>query len=334
MFSLLTQALLWLLVLTFLWYILQRVVPKNYLAVLGFATLLLALILPFFYPADPLSGSAWSILSLPLKPLGLSLLLLLLGTKDVWAVAGRKDGKKVVNSPLVMWALIILLLSSNPWIARYIERQVASAGVPPARVCNAPASVRVANTIVLLGRGVTEAYQPYGTQLSQIDTNERVLAAVGEYREQVRVGVRPLMIVSAGQLSVGTTNQNETEYIRTMLTDMGIPEVTQSNSVSIYESAVNTKRILTGRGLSQNERVVVVASPVDVGRAQLTFEKQGLTAIPSASNLEAIICDTTPRRLTLADFIPSAEALLRSTRAVNEFFTLIYYFMRGWLILR
>ena len=331
MFSLLTQALLWLLVLTFLWYVLQRLVPKNYLAVLGFATLLLALILPFFYPADPLSGSAWSILSLPLKPLGLSLLLLLLGTKDVGGVTGRKDGKKVVNSTLVMWAFVILLLTSNPWISRYLERQVVSAGVSAARFCNAPATLRTAGTVVLLGRGVTEAYQPYGTQIPQIDTNERILAAAAEYRQQARFGVRPLVIVSAGKLAVGTSEQTETEYMTTMLAGMGVPEVTEYNSVSVHDSAVNVRRILNERRVSLNERVVVVASAIDVGRAQLTFQKQGLNAIPSASNLEEIICDPAQRRLTLADFMPSAEALLRSTRAVNEFFTLIYYFMRGWL---
>lgn len=318
MFSLLTQALLWLLVLTFLWYVLQRLVPKNYLAVLGFVILVLALILPFFYPAAPLSGSAWSVLSLPLKPLGLSLLLLLLS----------KKGKK---ANLVIWAMVILVLSSNPWISRYLERQVASAGVSTAQLCNAPASVRTAGTVVLLGRGVTEAYQPYGTQIPQVDTNERILAAAAEYRQQARFGVRPLMIVSAGKQAVGTTKQTETEYIRTMLGNMGVPEVTEYNSVSVHDSAVNIKRILNERRVNQNDRVVVVASPIDVGRAQLTYQKQGLNAISSASNLEEIICDPAQRLLTLADFIPSAEALLRSTRAINEFFTLIYYFMRGWL---
>ncbi|MBD2040643.1 YdcF family protein [Microcoleus sp. FACHB-672] len=331
MFSLLTQALLWLLLLTFLWYILQRVVPKNYLAVLGYAVLLLALIMPFFYPADPLSGSAWSILSLPLKPLSLSLLLLLLGTSDVWA-GGLKDGKKVVKPNLVIWALVILLLSSNPWISRYLERQVISAGVQPAQVCQTTTTTQIAGTIVVLGRGVTEAYQPAGTQIPQIDTNERIMEAVEQQQQQVSLGNRPLTIVSAGKLVVGTRNQTETEYIETRLANMNVSPITEYSSVSVHDTAVNLKRVSNNQG-NVNNRVIVVASAIDVGRAQLTFQKQGVTTIPRASNLQEIICDQRQRRLALADFIPSVEALLRSTRAINEFFALLYYFMRGWLTL-
>ena len=37
------------------------------------------------------------------------------------------------------------------------------------------------------------------------------------------------------------------------------------------------------------------------------------------------------RHITGADFAPSAEALLLTTRVLDEYFQTFYYFLRGWL---
>jgi uncharacterized SAM-binding protein YcdF (DUF218 family) len=372
MFPPLAQVVLWVLIALLLWYLLVQVAPRDSAFWFVRVTVAITLIAAFFSPADPFSQFAWGLLSLPLKPLGLSVVLLIAACRQyLWVESQPKTGKmivrtvnseerkpekvifrtvkseerkpgkaifKTVKSELVFAAVLILLVSSNPWIALQLEHTVSRQGLERWAICpqdaGEPKPAQKAGAIVVLGRTVTQPGLRYGTQMQVADTSERILAAFQQYRQQRDLGNRPLVIVSAGMRSVGGARRTEADATLRLLEKLGLPDVRfEDNSFDIYSSALEVKKILTQEGLDPKERIILVASTLDVGRAKLTFEKLGLEVIPNSIDLYERVCQAFRHRVLFADFVPSAQALMRSERSVNEFFTLIYYFLRGWLAL-
>ena len=112
---LLTRLLLWALIGLILWYLLVRFIPKAYLTWFGGFVLLALIVLIFARPQSEELGVAWQILSLPLKPLGLVLFLLL---------ASFRGGWKKVDYQQVTAATVILLLCSLPIFAALLAGQL------------------------------------------------------------------------------------------------------------------------------------------------------------------------------------------------------------------
>ncbi len=324
MFALLTQILLWLLIVVLVWYMLQKAVPKDYLLWLGRILILTCLVLAFFNPSDPIVGAAWLILSFPLKPLGLVLVLLF---SSVSQGVKKVDGRKVVI------ALLVLFFCSSPWLSLEAERRMIRGSLASDNICPVPGTATTprVGTIVVLGEGISNTYLPYGRQLDFADTSDRALAAAEQYRQQLTLGNNPLVIVSPGGPSEDARNVAAND-IATQLAQLNVNNIRRdSRSRNVYQAAVEIKRILTQERPGLGNRVLLVASSIDVGRAKLTFENQGLEAIPNAVDLYAKACEPVQGTGSIGDFIPNAEALVRTTKAVDEFFSLIYYFLRGWI---
>jgi hypothetical protein len=113
MFLLLTQVLLWLLVTVILYNLLLKVIPRTYLTLLGGLFLFAIIVLAFFFPNERLVATAWSILSFPLKPVGATILLLIVALNQ-----GLKKRNQVVA------ALLILLISSTPFLSTLLARSL------------------------------------------------------------------------------------------------------------------------------------------------------------------------------------------------------------------
>lgn len=124
MFQLLSRVLLWLLIAVVGYSLFQRIYPASSFiskVVLGF--LAVVLILAFLNPAEPAVNSLWRFLSFPLKPLGASVLMLIIAATKI-----QKDGG--ISKPggyLLGWSLIVLLLSSTPVIAYFLVRSPVAA---------------------------------------------------------------------------------------------------------------------------------------------------------------------------------------------------------------
>lgn len=370
MFPLQAQVLLWLLIAFLLWYLLWQAAPRDSAFWFVRVTVALTLIAAFFSPADPFSQFAWGLLSLPLKPLGLSAVLLIVACRQyLWVESlpktrkvivrtvnseerkpgkiifrtvkseERKPGKeivKTVKSELVFAAVLILLVSSNPWIALQLEGTVSWLGLDRSAICpedgGEPKPTQKAGAIVVLGRTVTQPGLRYGTQIQVADTSERILAAFEQYRQQRALGNRPLVIVSAGMGSVGGARRTEADATLRLLQKLGLQDIRfDDSSFDIHSSALEVKKILTQEAPDPKQPIILVASTLDLGRAKLTFQRLGLEVIPSSLDLYERLCEPSRHRVLFADFVPSAQALMRSERSINEFFTLIYYFLRGWL---
>ena len=114
MFNSLSRVLLWLLVGTFLYFVIRSLTAKEtFLGKVVVIILLVFLLLAFILPTNGFVASIWSVLSFPLKPLGASILLLFFATQK------RKD---ILGRNLIVGAIIILLLSSVPAFAYFMTR--------------------------------------------------------------------------------------------------------------------------------------------------------------------------------------------------------------------
>jgi uncharacterized SAM-binding protein YcdF (DUF218 family) len=333
MFLLLTQVLLWLLVTVILYNLLVKVIPKTYLTLLGGLFLFAIIVLAFFFPGERLVSTAWSVLSFPLKPVGATILLLSVALNQ-----GLKKRNQVVA------ALMILLISSTPFFSTLLARSLELGEVSPtARTVRdgtaaAPAAqTQTAGAIVLLGQGTTQANLPPRTQVQLTDTGNRILYAAQVYRQQQSLGASPIVIASAGPREEAQGNRNqaaEANDIATLLTQLGVPReriVTEAKSSDLRTSATEVKSILSRRGIG-GTRVIVITSGYNSRLARLTYSNAGINVISRPTNFFAVQPGTRENfNLSIKSFIPSVEALGISTRIVDEFFTTIYYYLRGWL---
>lgn len=343
MFVLLTRILLWLIVTGVIYLVLLQLLPRKVLTAFGTVGLLFVVILAFLNPNDELVMEAWQVLSLPLTPLGMSLLLILIGLTLI-----SEDRIKPPGRLLIIIALLILLVSSLPFItyqlAQAMEQEVITLQQRRQEVCAedcpvplTPTGVRQPSAIALIGKGTTEANLPYRTQIQLTDTGDRVVYTAQLYQQQRAIGRNPLVIVSAGPRSNLTGDEDqriEARDIALLLQQLGVdPQqiLPEPEGVDLRTSAVEIQDILSRRGLA-NQPIFVVTSALNARRTSLTFRNVGLQAIIRPTDFYTFQAGAEPeRRFGVNDFVPSAKALYLTTRMVKEYLATMYYFLRGWL---
>jgi uncharacterized SAM-binding protein YcdF (DUF218 family) len=313
MFLLLTQVLLWLLITVIIYNLLLKVIPRAYLTLLGGFLLFAIIVLAFFFPNESLVRTAWSVLSFPLKPVGATIVLL---------AAALNQGLK--NRNLIVAALMILLLSSIPFISTVLARPLELGEVP--RVATVGTATPAAGAIVVLGQGTTQPSLPPRPQIQLTDEgSNRIRRAAQLYQEQVNAGNQPVVIASAGP---------EANNVASVLTQFGVPQgqiIVESRSQDLRTSAEQVNGILTSRAIG-GRPVFLVTSAINSRRARLAFSQVGLNVVTQPANFVSTEPGTREaRNITIQSFIPSVDALSVSTRILEEFYTTIYYSLRGWL---
>jgi uncharacterized SAM-binding protein YcdF (DUF218 family) len=94
---------------------------------------------------------------------------------------------------------------------------------------------------------------------------------------------------------------------------------------------VNVRKILDSRGIRQ---VLLVTSAMHMPRSLLIFKRQKNAAIPAPTDFLVTADDLqqhNPPQATLLNFLPDADRLQQTTRALKEYFGLVVYRLRGWL---
>ncbi|MEH2055838.1 MAG: hypothetical protein V7K97_06655 [Nostoc sp.] len=148
MFLLLSRVLLWLLIGTIVYSLFQRFYPSGTFVGRTILVVILVIVaLSFLNPSEPAVASLWRMLSFPLKPLGASVLLMILAAQKIKGGGIEKPGGFLIG-----WALTILLLASTPAVAYFLYRAPlgAMAGNTPVATA-APTS----GTLVALGQQTT-----------------------------------------------------------------------------------------------------------------------------------------------------------------------------------
>jgi uncharacterized SAM-binding protein YcdF (DUF218 family) len=331
MFELLTRILLWLLIFGAIWYVFVQFIPRVYLTWLGGLLVAGFIILAFFDPTDRTVGIVWNLLSLPLRPLGLTILLLLIALRE---------GIKKTAGNLVLAALLVLLLSSTPIIAYWLTNQteqtvfqsIQAQGDRPAD----PATVRA---IIVMGDSSNPSYSTR-VQVNSAQAGfgaaetSRLLYTAQLYREQADQGNSPLVIVSAGPPRQANDN-SESQAIAEILAERGVPSdrvLVETTGTTIRSSAVEVERLLRDRGFQSGDDVIVVSSALNIRRATSTFAQLGVDAIPRPTDRYGFQAEPSERLLLLEDLVPTVDALVLTTRVFEEYLASIYYFLRGWLV--
>lgn len=346
---LLTRLLLWALIGLILWYLLVRFIPKAYLTWFGGFVLLALIVLIFARPQSEELGVAWQILSLPLKPLGLVLFLLL---------ASFRGGWKKVDYQQVTAATVILLLCSLPifaaLLAGQLERSVFVAAQLQRSACQDICPVDLAppsnpiGAIVTLNEGITHIDQ-WTDPLSQINQSPNgilvtpqvasLLYTAQVYLDQVELtGNRPLVIVTGGppQSQRSADSIDESDRIQDFLVRNGVPsEQIQviSTGNNVRSTVLEAERILGDRAAEGfRQRIIAIAPAITMRRVGLAFYRRGIQTVARPSDYYVFAVPEPQGAINrLASLIPSAEALALTTRATNEYLLSIYYFLRDWL---
>lgn len=279
------------------------------------------LILAFFAPDTPVGAAIFGLVAFFFKPLGFSLTLLVIASALITNGGIRNPAPR-----MILAALLVLILSSMPvvayWFAEQAERDAAARTV----CCDETAAA-----IVLLGKGTTQPHIPNRVGIQLTDTGNRLPYAAVLYSKKVA----PMVIVTAGPRRELEGYVGEAKDIETLLANnMGVPRssiVLDNNGSNIRTSAQEVRKILDSRGAGR--KVILVTSAMQMRRASLTFAHMGMQVIPRATDFytfQPTAGGTSRLRLDAGDFLPSAEALVTTTRVFDEYFGSVYYYLRGW----
>lgn len=338
MFELLTQILLLVGLFFLIRFVLLQFIPRNVLTWIGGIVLILVLLLALLEPTNRTIGIAWSILSFPLRPLGLALVLL---------GSSLRLGVKKADGNQVLAALLVLLITSLPITAYLLTAQTEQRSVIEAidRREDTTAEIGAVQAIVVTGDGtlptdpsyrirtqINNATQGFGTSLAS-----RLAFTSELYQQQVARGNEPLVIVSGGPLPDDSQGgvSNVTESISSQLSDFGVPRdvvVVEPNAVGARESAIETQRIFAETGFQGPARIILVAPALSIRRATSAFQKLNFDVIPRPTDFYVFQLQGGLRLAAITDLIPSVEALVITTRVIEEYLATVYYFMRGWLV--
>lgn len=246
-----------------------------------------------------------------LYPLGLVVWL------SLGALLAQIRGKPGWARGLQLAALALLWLAATPRFSVWLRAPLEQRN-PPLSVASTP----TAEAILVLGGGMGTADPPRLTP----DLNaagDRILQAARLYQ----AGKAPLVVVSGGGSPLLGSGGPEAPAMAALLQEWGVPAKAirlESRSLTTRENAVNSARLLARLGI---HRVLLVTSALHMPRALASVRAVGVEAMPAPTDFEV----TRVRSRTLLDWLPDAEALVGTTRAIKEYLGLLYYRYQGWV---
>ena len=256
------------------------------------------------------------LLPLFVYPAGLATLLLV-----VALVAGRR---KWLQRGCIAGALALIFVFGNHWVALRLLASLEWQHLPQGELPGAQA-------IVLLGGGTRPQLPP--RPMSEIsEAGDRMVYAARLHQE----GKAPIIVATGGFIEFFGATVPETEAMAELLTQLGVPDAAilrESKAQNTYENGVLVRELLEPRGIKQ---ILLVTSALHMPRSVAIFERQGFEVIPAPTDF--LVTWGEPGRTVepslggeLIRWIPTAENLDFSTRALREYIGMVVYRARGWL---
>ena len=280
------------------------------------------LFLAFFAPDTEVGAAIFGLIAFFFTPLGFSITLLVIASALITNGGIRNPAPR-----MILAALLVLILSSLPVVAYWFADQAERDAAARTTVC----CDETAAAIVLLGKGTTSPHIANQGSIQLTDTGNRLPYAAVLYKKQLA----PLLIVTAGPRPELEGSVGEAKDIETLLANnMGVPRnsiVLEGNGRNIRTSAQEVRKILDSRGVGR--KVILVTSAIQMRRASLAFANMGIQVIPRATDFysyQPTAGGKTRLRLDAGKFLPSAEALVTTTKVFDEYFGSFYYYLRGW----
>ena len=242
------------------------------------------------------------ILPLIVLPLGLSLILLLVGLLGRWRWL-------VVTAALLLWVFSLGFVSQSLW--RLLE-----APWERRSVLEAPQ----ADAIVVLSGGRHPA--PGTARLSEWHDPDRFLAGLDLFR----AGKAPRLLFTGGASPFRPGQPPEGQRYLQEARQLGISAAAMASTppvVNTAEEAAAIRQLLPARA-----RILLVTSAFHMRRAQRLFERQGLMVLPFPVDFQARGRWAGPLWRDPSQWLPSARALDDSSRALRELLGRLVY--RSW----
>ncbi|QNI52892.1 hypothetical protein SynBIOSE41_00323 [Synechococcus sp. BIOS-E4-1] len=248
------------------------------------------------------------ILPLALLPLGLSLILLLVG------LIGRLRWP-VITAAVLLWLFSLGLVSQILW--RWLES-------PWQRQSAAKAAS--ADAIVVLSGGRHPV--PGAARVSEWHDPDRFFAGLELYR----YGKAPLLLFTGGVSPFRPGEQPEGQRYLVEAQQLGIPASAMETTLPVVNTAQEANaiyKLLQGSDrLDSSPSILLVTSAFHMRRAQRLFERQGLRVVPFPVDFQARGNWAGPLWRDPIQWIPTAGALDGSSRALRELLGRLVY--RTW----
>ena len=239
------------------------------------------------------------LLPLAVLPLGLSLILLVVGLIGRWRWS-------VLAVLLLLWVFSLGLVSQGLW--RWLEA--------PWQRRAATAAPR-ADAIVVLSGGRHPA--PGAARVSEWEDPDRFLAGLDLYR----AGKASRLLFTGGASPFRPGQSLEGQRYLQEARQLGIPAAAMASTppvVNTAEEAAAIRQLLPARA-----RVLLVTSAFHMRRAQRLFERQGLKVLPFPVDFQARGRWAGPLWRDPSQWLPSARALDDSSRALRELLGRLVY---------
>jgi uncharacterized SAM-binding protein YcdF (DUF218 family) len=242
-------------------------------------------------------------------PLGFSMVLAVLAL--VLLIAGRHRSGLSVLSVGILW----LALWSIPIVSDGLRLSLED------RFAREPVgALPMVDAVVVLGGGIRGG-PPDWPDPDLGRAADRVWHAARIFH----AGKAARVVVSGGFMPWAGERRTEADAMLHFLADLGVPPdaiLPEGRSRNTRENALYTAEILSAEGIG---RVLLVTSALHMPRALATFRAAGVDAIPAPTDFEVM-----PEPAHLIRWLPDAEALSDSTRALKEYVGWWVYRWRGW----
>ena len=171
-----------------------------------------------------------------------------------------------------------------------------------------------AQAIVILGGGSYADAPEYGADTVSAMTLERVRWGARLHREL------KLPVLVTGGAPRSTRTSEAAQMKAALVRDFGAEvKWLDEKSLTTFESARNTKEMLSGAGI---DRILLVTHALHMRRARLAYERAGFHVTDSATGY------STAQPSGILDYLPSAQALELSRGVLHEVIGLGWYHLR------
>jgi uncharacterized SAM-binding protein YcdF (DUF218 family) len=184
-----------------------------------------------------------------------------------------------------------------------------------------PEEARGATAVVVLGGGA-RTFSGGGQVVGTLSSSS-IFRTLEGARVAKLIGAG-LVVASGGAPDAETQLKPESEMIRAMLVQAGVPSETiieESSSKNTRDQAREVAPILRAHGV---RRFVLVTSPVHMRRSLDVFRLEGVDPVPSVAPTRSDHLRRPPLLL------PDGSSLELSQEAIYDYAAAVYYWGRGW----
>jgi len=218
--------------------------------------------------------------------------------------------KKGISRKSMLFAITVFLLSSNSYVALWLTKQLEKQH-PQEQIWDVPSH----DALIVLGGGLKIPTEPAKhTQLGA--GSDRYWYAVQLYR----AGKAKKIILSGGNLVEQPGLKGEAFYASELLLKWGVPRAAiliEEGSRTTHENKDAIGSLLKSQELNS---ALLVTSAMHMPRAHQLFKTLPINITPASADI--IVRDS--KKIEGLAWLPSAEAMQLTTRAVHEYYGMAY----------